>query len=93
MALLKEYNNPQFDVKFPNCYWKIDLDNGIIGSKNKLHVRMNCYKNRTNADMNKNKYGDFKFEFKPNLNSGINFIAQAYNYAKTLPEFKGAVDA
>jgi hypothetical protein len=30
------------------------------------------------------------FSFTPNMES--NFIAQAYNYLKTLPEFSGAVD-
>ena len=33
------------------------------------------------------------FDFLPSVeNNSANFIAQAYNYLKTLPEFAGAVD-
>jgi hypothetical protein len=35
--------------------------------------------------------GNKTFEFVPNLD-GKNFIAQAYDYLKTLPEFAGATD-
>lgn len=93
MALLKEYYDSNLGVKIPNCYWKIELDNGIVGGKNNLRVRLSCYRNRNIADTNVNRICDFNFNFKPNLNSGTNFISQAYNYLKTLPEFKGAVDA
>jgi hypothetical protein len=31
------------------------------------------------------------YEFTPNL-EGANFIAQAYDHLKTLPEFSGAID-
>jgi hypothetical protein len=92
MALLKDYYNPQFNVTISNAYWKVEVNNGIVGKTN-LRVRMSCYKDRNTADTNIGKYCDFDFEFTPNLNSGVNFIAQAYIYAKTLPEFSGAIDA
>jgi hypothetical protein len=31
------------------------------------------------------------FDFEPKMND-VNFIAQAYNHLKTLPEFAGAID-
>ena len=93
MALLKEYTDSNLGVKIPNCYWRIDTYSGIIGGKKRLQVRLNCFKSRTIADTNENKLCDFNFEFTPDLNSGVNFFAQAYKYAKALPEFRGAADA
>lgn len=93
MALLKDYYNAQFEVTIANAYWKVEVDNGIIGGKTKLYCRLNCFKNQAIADTNADKYADFDFEFVPDLNSMDNFIKQAYDYAKTLPEFSGAVDA
>lgn len=86
------YYQPEFEITIYNCYWKIELDNGIQGGKNKLHVRMNCFKNKDVADTNKGKYCDYDFDFVPDLNDTSNFIAQLYNYAKTLPYFFGAID-
>lgn len=93
MALLKDYYNEQFEVTVPNAYWKVEVNVGIQGGKNKLHCRLNCFKNQSIADTNENKYADFDFDFIPDLNSADNFIKQAYEYAKTLPEFSGAIDA
>ena len=92
MALIMNYHQPQFEITIPNCYWKIELNSGIQGGKEKLSVRVSCYKDKTVADTNENKYSDFDFDFVPDLNSNTNFIAQAYNVAKTLPFFSGAVD-
>jgi len=93
MALLKDYYNAQFEVTITDAYWKVELDNGITGGKTKLRCRMNCFKNQAIADTNTDKYADFDFEFVPDMLSADNFIKQAYDYAKTLPEFSGAVDA
>ena len=93
MGLIKDYYQPQFEITIVNCYWKIDLENGITGGKLKLQVRLNCFKNKAIADTNQGKYADFDFDFIPDLNSGVNFIQQAYDFVKTLPEFSGAVDA
>ena len=71
-----------------------EVDAGIRGGKTMLRARMNCYKDKAAADTNSNKYSDFDFDFVPNLTAGAdNFIAQAYTYAKTLPEFSTAIDA
>lgn len=92
MALLMEHKISNLDVIVPNCYWKIE-NNGIVGDKNKINVRISCYKNKIIADTNSNKLSDFDFSFIPELYSGVNFIAQAYEHAKKLPFFKNAVDA
>jgi hypothetical protein len=92
MALQKDYYQSQYEITIADCYWKVELFNGIVGGKDKLRVRLNCFKNKTVADTNINKYADFDFEFVPDLNSADNFIKQAYVYAKTLPEFANAVD-
>jgi hypothetical protein len=94
MALIKDYYNTRFDITIPSCYWKIETDSGLNGGKEKLKVRMNCFKTKEVADTNKDKFSDIDFSFVPDLSLGAdNFIAQAYVYAKTLPEFLGAVDA
>lgn len=93
MALLKDYYCAQSGVTISNAYWKVDAENGIIGGKLRLHVKMNCFKNKSTANTNTSKLADFDFLFMPNLYSITNFIAQAYLYAKTLPQFFGAIDA
>jgi len=92
MALIKEYFNDQFNITIADCYWKIEIDNGLTGGKEKLRVRMNCFKDREIANTNQNKFKDFDFQFVPDLESVDNFLTQAYAYAKTLPEFTEAVD-
>lgn len=94
MAIILNYYQPQYEITIENCYWKIDVDNGIMGGKYKLHVRLNCFKNKTTADTNRDKYSDFDFDFVPDLSEGApNYFEQAYNYVKTLPEFSDAYDA
>jgi hypothetical protein len=93
MAFLKEYYNEKFGVTIPKCYWKIKTENGIVGGKTNLRVKMNCFRNKKVADTNNDSFCDFDFDFIPDLRSKDNFIVQAYAYAKKLPQFKGAVDA
>jgi hypothetical protein len=92
MALQKDYYQPRYEITIQNCYWKIAIDDGITGGKEKLSVRMLCYKNKDVADTNSGEYTGYSFEFIPDMGSELNFIAQAYNQAKTLPEFSGALD-
>lgn len=93
MALIMDYYQPQFQITITACYWKLELDNGIQGGKEKMRCRISCYKNKEIADTNENKYADYDFEFIPDLLSDVNFIEHAYDVAKTLPFFAGAVDA
>lgn len=92
MALQKDYYVARFDVTKSDCYWKVALNDGIQGGKTLLNCFMLCYVDQATADTNSNEYGTFHFEFTPDLESADNFIKQAYVYAKTLPEFSGAVD-
>ena len=92
MALQKDYYVARFDVTKTDCYWKVAIEGGIEGGKTLLRCLMLCYVNQTVADTNSNEYAGFNFEFVPDMESADNFIKQAYDYAKTLPEFSGALD-
>jgi len=76
-------NNFGQDVALQNAYVKVQS----ISSDKKT---TNCY-----VDIRKIKDGDVfetkRYGFFHDLN-GKNFIAQAYNHLKTLPEFAGAED-
>ena len=93
MALIKDLYQSYYGITIPNCYWKVDTESGIMGGKTKLRVRISCFKDKATADLNQDVYDCVMFEITPDLLSADNFIAQAYVYAKTLPEFNGAVDA
>lgn len=58
----------------------------VNGTKKSVTCRVVFY------DKAKDKAVSIKaYSFEPNMN-GENFIAQSYDYLKTLPEFAGAVD-
>jgi hypothetical protein len=66
---------------FSNCYIKVCK---VDGDKNKVEA----FVMSTLTDQSSiNK----TYEFSPDMN-GKNFIAQAYEHLKTLPEFAGAID-
>lgn len=75
-----------------NAYWKITL---IHGNKEKIDLTITGYSKKPNnsdgmLDGSRvliEKY----YSFIPDLN-GDNFIAQAYQHLKTLPEFANALD-
>ena len=70
---------------FPNTYIRVDK---IYGSKELLVIHVGYY----NEDRNPMRYlMTEQFNFVPDLNE-VNFIAQAYNYLKTLPQFSNSVD-
>jgi hypothetical protein len=66
---------------FSNCYIKVCK---VDGDKNKVQALVIS---TLSEQSNINK----TYEFSPDMN-GKNFIAQAYEHLKTLPEFAGAVD-
>jgi hypothetical protein len=76
-------NNFNDDVIFNNVYAKIEM---ISGNKEKIRIDL-IYK-RPLDEMIVLKQCYF---FAPDLN-GSNFIKQAYEHLKTLPEFAGATD-
>ena len=72
------------EVVFPNAYHRVETVNG---GKNGLYTLVTSYKSLDDMFAITNKV----YAFTPDLN-GSNFIAQAYQYIKTLPEFAGAID-
>jgi hypothetical protein len=57
---------------------------GVMGSK----AQVRCVVSFTKDDK---RVGEKEYFYVPNMN-GSNFIKQAYEYIKTLPEFEGATD-
>jgi hypothetical protein len=64
-----------------NAYWKIEK---LEGGKDAMRLEV-C------ASINSQRVQSFMSAFTPTLD-GENFIAQAYEHLKTLPEFAGATD-
>ena len=64
-----------------NAYWKIAK---LTGAKQSMNIE-------TYAFIGDEKVDGHISSFVPSL-EGKNFIAQAYDHLKTLPEFAGAVD-
>ena len=71
------------DVTFNTAYIKVD---SIEGNKTELRVNVVFQKSINELVVNRKSY-----LFVPALD-GKNFIAQSYDYLKTLPEFAGSMD-
>lgn len=87
MALKKSItalNNFQEQQTFDNAYIKVHK---ISGGKEGMQVVALTYKSEGSDVVIKTT----KFDFVPALN-GVNFIAQAYDYMKEMPEFADAKD-
>ena len=86
MALRKNINMTiSSDINFvvENAYIKVDF---VSGDKNTINITVGYYKtNESNNCFKVNSYS-----FNPSLDN--NFIKQAYEYLKTLEEFKDAED-
>ena len=91
MALQKEFTDI-YDIRHPNCYWKIPVKYGIYGGKNKLVCRILCYPSKIIADSDSGEIGSRVFSFKPDLDSGKNFITQGYDVIRNTPEFGRAIN-
>jgi hypothetical protein len=85
MALQKTHtvNFHGKDVVFQNCYFKVSH---LAGSKLGLAVSVDAMPSKDGSTISRTE-----FRFTPSMGAD-NFIAQAYNYLKTLPEFAGATD-
>lgn len=87
MALMQNYTADYYGVPvvFDDAYYKVDT---ISGTKDLQNFCVLVYKTSekiTQIDMQ-------MYQFVPDLNSTENFIAQAYSYLKTLPEYANAID-
>lgn len=86
MALIKTLkikDNFGIEINFDNAYIKVVY---INGSKEMLHANVCIYDKKDGMQLDSKA-----FQF-PLFLDGKNFIAQAYDYVKTLPDFAGAVD-
>jgi len=73
-------------VEVKDAYHKIV---SVTGGKKALDVILAVYESSTSVS----PLWEQKFTFKPSVETGSdNFLAQAYTYLKTLPEFADAVD-
>jgi len=67
----------------PPLYIKVEF---VSGDKANVKASVTFTDETTNEQLMRKDYS-----FVPSMDGG-NFIAQAYNYLKTLPDFAGAVD-
>jgi ribosome-associated toxin RatA of RatAB toxin-antitoxin module len=85
MAIQLDYvkNDPNFSGSMTafNAYWKIEKIQGT-----KLNINFDI-----SISLNDKLIGSKSYSFAPSMNSD-NFIKQAYEYLKTLPEFADAMD-
>lgn len=88
MAIQCKYYDSNLEVEVKDCYWKITR---LFGDKNHIDINVGVYKNKDKADAGV-IINEFQFGFTPELESNNNFIAQAYEYLKTLPMFESAID-
>lgn len=70
-------------IVIANAYCKVLR---IAGTKDSLSYDVNVM-----DEQNGKSYRVLSFDFAPKMNGG-NFIAQAYQHLKTLPEFENAMD-
>jgi hypothetical protein len=70
---------------FPYAYIRVE---NVSGNKTRLYVDIKMYKD---SAFTTKPIKQLVEKFSPNLD-GKNFIAQAYEHLKTLPEFEGATD-
>lgn len=88
MAIQCKYYDSNLEAEVKDCYWKITK---LTGDKSRINFLLGVYRNKEKADANI-IINELQFWFTPNLESELNFIAQAYNHLKTLPMFDGAND-
>ena len=80
---LKIKDNFDIEIDFKNAYIKVDK---VIASKEFLKIQVGTYKVKDGDRIN-----SMVFDCGVDLD-GKNFIAQAYEHLKTLPDFAGATD-
>jgi len=66
-----------------DAYWRVF---NVAGNKDKVSATVGAYVTKDGQVLTTRQY-----EFQPNMD-GANFIKQAYEHLKSLPEFAGAED-
>jgi hypothetical protein len=87
MALKFDYQSP-FGVQMPDCYARVEH---VFGSKSGVSASVGIYANSDAAGIGARSVSTVDHAFVPDM-AGKNFIAQAYEHLKTLPEYADAVD-
>jgi hypothetical protein len=90
MALKKTLqltDNFGVDVELQDCYVRVS---GLSGTKTAMTANVDIFK-KPEGEFATVLLANQKHDFAPDL-SGANFIVQAYNHLKTLPQYAGAVD-
>jgi hypothetical protein len=89
MALQKTFIQTQApfsgSLEIADAYWRVEQ---VISTKREAQCVVTI--NKKDGD-NFEQVANKRYSFEPNL-SGRNFIGQAYDYLKTLPEFAGSMD-
>jgi hypothetical protein len=90
MALIKSIKLLN-GIELKDGYFKIF---NIMGDKNMLSLNVQIYFSKEHCDNTGIPIAGDSYSFKPAvLNESENFLKQGYDYLKTLPEFKDAIDA
>ena len=84
---LKLIDNFGVEVELPDCYIRVV---SLHGGKTNMTASVDVFK-KYEGEFPTDFVLNQKHEFVPRLD-GPNFIVQAYNHLKTLPEYQGAVD-
>lgn len=69
------------DLLVKNCYFKVET---VAGDKSSVTATVSSQVSNSQKRLT-------SYTFEPSL-EGPNFITQAYEHLKTLPEFEGAID-
>jgi hypothetical protein len=89
MALQKTFTQTQAPfngaLEIADAYWRVEQ---VTATKNEAVCVVTV--NKKDGDL-LTQVSNKRYSFFPDL-SGKNFIAQAYDHLKTLPEFAGATD-
>lgn len=88
MALKTDVKIPNTEESVRNAYAQI---NTISGAKHRLSFNVMYYSKQPLPESDTVRFYAETFVFVPDLN-GKNFIAQGYEYLKTLPQFENAQD-
>lgn len=88
MALNIKNFETKFGIICPNAYAKINY----ISGNNTFNFSLVIYTDEESRKNNKEIVDQKTYNFKFNLNSKDNIYIQAYNFLKSLDDFKNAMD-
>lgn len=87
MAISIKYKS-RFGLDVENAYMRVDQ---LSGNKSEMTAVFGLYANKEAAASGADAFDNYQFKFSPNLDGG-NFIAQAYEGLKSMPDFANSQD-